>query len=258
MVRDMWVERDGVYRWDWIWRRRLFAWENTMLAGLLDIILNGVFSEEEDKWEWRLEDNGIFSVKSAYLLLGSVFSPESTLGDLELRVLNNMWKSPAPSKVLAFSWKLVRDRLPTRENLRKRGVVGNGGVTDCVHCNGIPEAAVHLFLHCNFASSVWKAVFRWLGLVLVIPPSLPMLFECFVGVASSKQSKVGFSVIWHATVWSIWRLRNSVIFSNGVSDVEVVVDSVKLLSWRWSLSHHKIPICLFYEWCWDPGLCLRL
>jgi hypothetical protein len=23
------------------------------------------------------------------------------------------------------------------------------------------------------------------------------------------------------------------------------------------LSRHKIPVCLFYEWCWDPGLCLR-
>jgi hypothetical protein len=68
--------------------------------------------------------------------------------------------------------------------------------------------------------------------------------------------KSGYSLIWHATLWSIWRLRNNVIFLNGNFDPVEVVDSVKLLSWKWGISRHKIPICLFYEWCWDPGLCL--
>jgi hypothetical protein len=35
-----------------------------------------------------------------------------------------------------------------------------------------------------------------------------------------------------------------------------LVDEIKLVSWRWGLSRHKIPICLFYKWCWDPGLVL--
>jgi hypothetical protein len=68
--------------------------------------------------------------------------------------------------------------------------------------------------------------------------------------------KSGYSLIWHTTLWSIWRLRNNVIFLNGNFDQVEVVDSVKLLSWKWGISRHKIPICLFYEWCWDPGLCL--
>jgi hypothetical protein len=66
-----------------------------------------------------------------------------------------------------------------------------------------------------------------------------------------------FSLIWHATIWAIWRSRNNIIFSNGVAGPDEVVEEIKLLSWRWGLSRHKISICLFYEWCWDPGLCLR-
>ncbi|MCI44743.1 ubiquinone biosynthesis monooxygenase COQ6, partial [Trifolium medium] len=75
--------------------------------------------------------------------------------------------------------------------------------------------------------------------------------------ATNKKVRVGFMVIWHATVWSIWRSRNEAIFADGVKDLEKVVDSIKILSWKWGLSRHKIPICLFYEWCWDPGSCLR-
>jgi hypothetical protein len=51
----------------------------------------------------------------------------------------------------------------------------------------------------------------------------------------------------------IWSSRNKVIFSNGVKDA---VEAIKLITWRWGLSRHKIPTCLYYEWCWDPGLCL--
>jgi hypothetical protein len=35
------------------------------------------------------------------------------------------------------------------------------------------------------------------------------------------------------------------------------VDEIKLLSWQWGLSQRKIPICLFYEWCWDPEKCMH-
>jgi hypothetical protein len=214
-------------------------------------------SVEEDKWRWNGEEEGRFTVRSSYLLIDRIFSSEGIFNEQEIRVFKNIWKSPAPSKVIAFSWKLLRNRIPTRANLAHRGVLIDGGSTDCVHCIGREEVVAHLFLFCDFASFVWKAVFRWLGLVMVIPPSLSVLFDCFVSAAGNKKGRAAFSLIWHATVWLIWRSRNNVIFSNGVIDPGVVVDEIKLASWRWGLSRHKIPVCLFYEWCWDPGLCLR-
>jgi O-methyltransferase involved in polyketide biosynthesis len=62
-----------------------------------------VLSEEEDKWRWRLDENGIFTVKSVYMLLGTVFPSELVFNEQQLRVLNNIWKSPVPSKVIAFA-----------------------------------------------------------------------------------------------------------------------------------------------------------
>ena len=34
------------------------------------------------------------------------------------------------------------------------------------------------------------------------------------------------------------------------------MEEVKVLSWRWFLSRVNVPVCLFYEWCWNPQVCL--
>jgi hypothetical protein len=111
------------------------VWEENLLNDLVRSLPLLAFLEE-DRWDWVLDDGGSFSVRSTYLLMGSIFSPEPLLANHEFRVLNNIWKSPAPSKVIAFSWKLLRDRIPTRVSLAYRGVHVEGGSNACVHCHG--------------------------------------------------------------------------------------------------------------------------
>jgi hypothetical protein len=229
------------------------VWEEEIYKNLEESLPVLALTEERDRWCWELEDSGVFTVKSMYLALERIFSLETLLGPQELRILSYIWKSLAPSKVIAFSWRLFRNRLPTRGNLVHRGIHLIGDDLNCVHCHGQEEVAAHLFLFCDVASMVWKVIFRWLGLVIIIPPNMASLYECFLGAAGNKKARIGFSLIWHATVWMLWKSRNKIIFSNGVLNPEEVVDMIKLLSWRWGLSRHKIPVCLFYEWCWDPG-----
>ncbi|MCH92943.1 F-box family protein, partial [Trifolium medium] len=211
---------------------RLFTWEEDLRRGLLEALPVVVLPGSEDVWHWSLEDGGMFSVRSVYRFLGSVFSLEPVFSGQELRVFNNIWKIPAPSKVIAFSWKLLRNRIPVKINLAHRGVQVNGGSLDCIHCQGREESVLHLFLFCEFASQIWNAVFRWLGLVIVIPPNISLLFDCMTGAAPNKKVRKGFALIWHARVWMIWRSRNDIIFSNGVKDPGRVIDDIKLLSWR--------------------------
>jgi hypothetical protein len=256
LVGEYWEEKERWSGGEWGWHRRLFVWEETLLNNLLENFPPFSMLEEEDSWKWVQSEDGNFTVKSTYLLLNNIFSPDSGLGDHDLRVLSIIWKSPAPSKVIAFAWKLLRNRLPTRARLAYRGVEVNGGSVICVHCQRIEETEVHLFLFCDFAMQVWMEIFRWLGLVIIIPPNLSLLFDCLIMLARNKKVRSGYSLIWHATVWMIWNSHNNVIFSNGGISPEEVVDAIKLISWRWGLSRHNIPICLYYEWCWDPGLCL--
>jgi hypothetical protein len=254
-VEEMRGSVDGMDRWLWQWRRNLFAWEHELLLELQEVVPMVVRSVEVDSWFWRPGVSGMFTVKSAYTLLGTIFGSLVDFGPNELKVLNNIWRSAAPSKVIAFSWKLLRNRIPTKVNLAVRGVLVAGGVLDCVHCVGSVEDARHLFMFCNFAYGVWSRIFRWLGVVLVMPQNLFSFFDCFVGAANNKKAAKGFALIWHTTIWLIWRSRNEVLFSNGVRDLVKVVDDVKLLSWRWGLARRSFKICLFYEWCWEPGIC---
>ena len=52
-----------------------------------------------------------------YHLLNEVVADENEDGALTL-----IWKMKIPSKVAHFVWRLVRDRLPTRANLRRRNM----------------------------------------------------------------------------------------------------------------------------------------
>jgi hypothetical protein len=178
---------DGVDRWLWYWRRNLFAWEQVLLLELQEVVPLVVRSEEEDSWFWRPGDNGLFSVNSAYMLLGRIFGSGVGFSGNELKVLNNIWRCPAPSKAIAFSWKLLRNRIPTKVNFAAHGVLGAGAALDCAHCAGSVEEASHLFMFCNFAYGVWLRVFRWLGIVFVMPRNLFSFFDSFVGAARNKK-----------------------------------------------------------------------
>lgn len=76
-------------------------------------------------------------------------------------------------------------------------------------------------------------------------------------MAMNKRVRKGYRLIWHAMVWMLWKRRNDIIFNNGECEVLSIVEDVKVLSWRWSLSRLEIPLCLFYEWSWDPNDCFR-
>ena len=76
-------------------------------------------------------------------------------------MFTSLWKSPAPSKVIVFSWKLLLNRVPTSDNLSIRNVLPVEAPTSCVWCDREVETARHLFLHCEMAMEVWREVMRW-------------------------------------------------------------------------------------------------
>jgi hypothetical protein len=40
-------------------------------------------------------------------------------------------------------------------------------------------------------------------------------------------------MIWHATIWTIWKARNSAIFAGTPFLPRVIIDDIKVVSWKW-------------------------
>lgn len=58
-------------------------------------------------------------VKSAYSLMFDLLDSNMHLSSSEEEVFESIWQSPVPSKVVAFSWKLLHGRFPNQNKSSK-------------------------------------------------------------------------------------------------------------------------------------------
>jgi hypothetical protein len=138
--------------------------------------------------------------------------------------------------VLAFSWTMVLDRIPTKINLGKRRLIGEDESKRCVFCDSEDESALHLFLHCGMINNVRREVMRWLDFNVITPPNLFIHALCWSREVRTKRLRRGAWLIWHTVVWVVWKARNNRIFNNKIIGVEEMVDQIKAMSWQWSLN----------------------
>lgn len=77
---DIWVREDLSLEWRFKWRRRFFVWEEHLSNNLLEDLEGIVWSNEEDVWEWKLAEGGVFTVKSMYNKLEGILVLENKWG----------------------------------------------------------------------------------------------------------------------------------------------------------------------------------
>ncbi|XP_028204711.1 uncharacterized protein LOC114388423 isoform X1 [Glycine soja] len=70
-----------------------------------------------DQWVWATDPSGQHSIRSACSVLREDISEEAQDGEFK-----ELWKLKVPPKVAVFAWRLLKDRLPTRDNLRRKQV----------------------------------------------------------------------------------------------------------------------------------------
>lgn len=124
-----------------------------------------------DEIIWRYDKKGVFSVKSAYhLAVESNSSNQASPSNAE--TASRLWKSIWNAKVLPrtkiCTWKIVKDIIPSKANILKRGVSLN---PLCKFCQKHLETTSHLIWECKFSKKVW---------LNLIPNSLNLFSLCRV------------------------------------------------------------------------------
>ncbi|MCI28894.1 kinesin-like protein, partial [Trifolium medium] len=95
-----------------------------------------------DQWLWRPDNEGGYSVRSAYKLLTAMASPDMDA------MSTFLWHKQVPAKVSVLAWRLVRNRLPTtKDNLMARNIIHPDSQFCVTGCDGL-ETTHHLFLSC--------------------------------------------------------------------------------------------------------------
>jgi len=211
-----------------LWRRRLLAWAEESVGECLVLLLNLVLQENvEDTWRWLLDPIHGYSVRRAYHFLTT--STDSVNGPQVVDV----WHQYIPSKVSVFVWRLLRNKLPTKDNLVWRRILSQEDAI-CVFGCGSQETVTHLFLGCDVFGSLWSLVWHWLWISSVSSGELFQHFTQFTNMSGlPRRTHMFFRIIWFTAVWVIWKERNDRVFKNLASTPSRLIKKVKLTSFSW-------------------------
>lgn len=147
-VADVVNSDSGIRRCNFRWRRVLFEWEKELKGELYGCLSEvQITNGKEDEWQWTCVSNGAFTSSSAYEIL---CSSQTSYDD----VFRNFWCKNPPLKVVAFAWKVLRRRIPTKDQLARRINGGQNLNLSCCLCNIEPESVDHLFFRCSFLHKV--------------------------------------------------------------------------------------------------------
>ncbi|XP_058725869.1 uncharacterized protein LOC131597176 [Vicia villosa] len=210
----------------------------------------------DDAIIWPYDKSKRYTVKSFYKIL-NLYSRGSELAEHRKIGLGFVWGATVPSKVKFFGWRLLMDRLPTRKQLRKRGIILQQQDAVCVFCHLEEEDINHLMLSCATLKPLWRKICSWLELDM--PTNLDCcshMLSC-IEKMSGKMARNRAGAVWLTICWGIWKYRNDIVFNNAVVDIDELFVLIIFSSWWWlAIDSRDRILSSFYDWFHNPFLCL--
>lgn len=105
---------------------------------------------------WEIRNTGSFSVNSYNFFAGfyNSFGP----CDRHDGALSLVWKLEAPFKIKAFDWRIMINRLLTKDLLKVRGIPFPNTSFNCAFCDSSLETMEHIFFKCPIVRLIWRDI----------------------------------------------------------------------------------------------------
>ena len=157
-----------------------------------------------------------------------------------------LWDIKIPPRALSFAWRLLWDRLPSKENLSRRQVEIDNDL--CPFCQSKSESASYLFFTCQKVLPLWWEFNSWVREDRVLHCRPMDNFLQHSAIAGSKVTNRRWKIWWIAATRSIWKLRNDMIFQNQPFHISKLVDNTNFLTWSWLRGWEKDFNVPFHQW----------
>ncbi|KAH1189414.1 hypothetical protein GmHk_20G057188 [Glycine max] len=236
------VHKHSNWEWQLNWRRHLFDSEIARADSFLgDISQQQLHPLREDTWIWKPEPAGDYSTKSGYDLIWGELMEARQEQDY-----GAIWKLKIPTKIAVFTWRLLRDTLPTKQNLKRRQIPIDD--MPCPLYRNKEEGAEHLFFNCSKTLPLWWESMSWVNLITVMPQNHRDHFlQHGMEVADGVRSKT-WKCWWIALTWTIWHHRNKVVFQDTTFHGTKLLEDALFLLWSWIKAMDKDFTLHFNQW----------
>lgn len=81
-------------------------------------------------------------------------------GDIQPDTSSSLWLKVVPLKITIFSWRFLRNRLPTKDNLVRCQVLPFDDHI-CTGACGMNEDRWSMFVRCDFYGRLWLLIANW-------------------------------------------------------------------------------------------------
>lgn len=120
------------------------------------------------------------------------------------KLWNFAWATMIPARVGVLLWRVVRDKLPCKITLAKRGIMLD---LLCILYTKYLESTIHILFQCDFIKMLWGLVLCYIDL-----PKFANMGSDFQINAWKQMNKMHF-ILGCPFSQTIWKSRNNLIFN---------------------------------------------
>ena len=135
-----------------------------------------------------------------------------------------IWRTKLSKKIKVFIWLLLRDRINSRNLLKRKHFIDENEEANCVMCHPAPEETTyHLVFQCPFSELCWD--FLHIGWDHTLD-----FFQTMIK-AQQDFGQPFFMEVFSIAAWEIWKQRNGYIFRNKIPSFQAwktcFIDTIK-------------------------------